>query len=66
MNRGLDGVYFRVKRDEKWGNACFSDLTPEEREKVCEGRSAEWFKSLAYHLADRLKLMGDMFDIIGN
>lgn len=63
MDRELDGCYFRVKRDEKWENICFSDLTPEEREKVCDGRSAEWFKSLAYHLADCLKLLGDKLDI---
>lgn len=65
MDRNLDGAYFRVKRGEKWKSICFSDLTDEEREKVCEGRSAEWIKSLAYHLADSLKQIGDRFDIIG-
>ena len=30
MDRNLDGVYFRVQRDGKWGNTCFSDLTQEE------------------------------------
>ena len=32
MDRNLDGIYFRVQRDEKWGNTCFSDLTQEEME----------------------------------
>ena len=32
MDRNLDGIYFRVQRDEKWENACFSDLTQEEME----------------------------------
>lgn len=27
MQRNLDGVYFRVERDGKWQNICFSDLT---------------------------------------
>ena len=36
MDRNLDGIYFRVQRDEKWGNACFSDLTQEEMERVME------------------------------
>ena len=27
----LDGVYFRVKRGNKWCNRCFSDLTGEEQ-----------------------------------
>lgn len=63
MNRNLDGAYFRVKRGEKWENVCFSDLTPEEREKVCEGQSAEWFKLMMYHMADCLKQLGDAFNI---
>ena len=63
MNRELDGVYFRIKRDGKWQPICFSDLTEEERENVCEGRSAEWLKALAYHLADCIKEIGEQFDI---
>ena len=63
MNRELDGVQFRVQRAGKWQSICFSDLTEEEREKVCEGRSAEWLKSLAYHLADCIKEIGKQFDI---
>ena len=64
MNRDLDGCYFRVKRDDKWQNVCFSDLTQDEREAVCKNRSAEWLESLAFHLADQLKLIGDQFNII--
>lgn len=63
MNRNLDGAYFRVERNGKFENVCFSDLTMEEKDKVCEGRSAEWFKSLAYHLAFCLKDLGDSLDI---
>ena len=65
MNRELDGVYFRIERDGKWQPICFSDLTEEEREKICEGRSAEWLKSLVYHLADCIKEIGKQFDIAG-
>lgn len=28
---GLDGVYFRIKRDNDHHNICFSDLTEEEK-----------------------------------
>lgn len=52
MNRNLDGCYFRVERDGKWQSICFSDLTAAERDKVTEGKTAEWLKSLCYHLAD--------------
>lgn len=37
--RDLDGVYFRTRRDEKWCDICFSDLTEEERKEVMENRS---------------------------
>ena len=65
MDRNLDGVYFRIKRDGKWQNVCFSDLTAEEREDKGQGRSKEWWKSLACIMADRLKEIGDTFDIVG-
>lgn len=64
MNRNLDGCYFRVERDGKWQDICFSDLTHAEREKMCEGRSAEWLASLCYHLADCIKDIGDQLDIV--
>lgn len=65
MDRNLDGIYFRAKRNGEWVNICFSDLTEEEREQVCEGRSAEWFRSLAYTLADTIKSIGEDFNLIG-
>ena len=46
MNRNLDGVYFRIKRDEKFENICFSDLTEEEKDEVLDGRSREWIMGL--------------------
>lgn len=63
MNRNLDGCYFRVMRMGKCENVCFSDLTEAEREAVCRDRSAEWYKSLAYHLADSLRAIGDALDL---
>ena len=32
----LDGVYFRVKRNGKWDNICFSDLTEDEQDVAIE------------------------------
>lgn len=63
MNRNLDGVYFRVKRDEKWQNLCFSDLTEEERNEVMNGRDEKWLRSLCNILANTLKNIGDQLDI---
>ncbi len=65
MNRNLDGCYFRIERDGKWQSICFSDLTAAERDKVTEGKTAEWLKSLCYHLADHLAMIGAQFDIMG-
>lgn len=65
MNRNLDGCYFRVQRDGKWQNICFSDLNEQEREEALRDRNAEWLKSLCGHLADRLMLIGEQFDIVG-
>lgn len=65
VQRNLDGCYFRVKRGENWENVCFSDLAQQERDEVCKDRSAEWFKSLAYHLADCIQSIGDELGIMG-
>ena len=64
MQRNLDGIYFRVKRNGKYENVCFSDLTETEREEICKNRPAEWYKEVAYHLADRLRIIGNTFDIV--
>ena len=63
--RDLDGVYFRVERDGQWTNRCWTDLTDEERERFGEGRGTEWWRSLADHLAERLRAMGDELDVVG-
>ena len=34
IERGLDGMYFRVERNGEWKDICFTDLIPEEREVV--------------------------------
>lgn len=65
MNRNLDGCYFRIERDGKWQNVCFSDLTRTEQERVMDGKNAEWLKSLCIHLANQLTMIGSQFDIVG-
>ena len=46
MNRNLDGVYFRVKRDDKWQNICFTDLTNEETNTILKDRTGTWLLSM--------------------
>lgn len=63
MDRELDGVYFRVKRNDKYDNVCFSDMTEEEMKDVLQGRDTEWLKSLCIILGKKIKEIGDYFDI---
>ena len=61
--RALDGVFFRVKRNDQWRNICFSDLTDSERTEMTKDRSIEWMTGLAFRLADVIRKIGDQFDI---
>ena len=64
MNRNLDGVYFRMKRDDKWQNICFSDLSDSEMEEVMQDRPVEWLKSMCKILGRTIKDIGDQLDIV--
>lgn len=63
MDRELDGVYFRVKRNDKYDNVCFSDMTEEEMKEVLQVRDTEWLKSLCIILGKKIKEIGDYFNI---
>jgi len=70
--RNLDGVYFRVERDGKRMNICYSDMEREEREEVVAARIAErtpeeqaaWWRSLADIMADQLYDMGEQLGVM--
>lgn len=55
MITNADGIYYRIKRDGKWQNICFTDLTTEERKalKLHEEYGDEQWERVALHLADR-------------
>lgn len=63
VERKLDGVFFRVKRNGKWNNICFSDMTHDERKEVIGERTCEWWMALAGMMADDLRAVGDKFGI---
>lgn len=65
MNRNLDGVYFRVEREGKWCNICFSDLTEKEMDKVMEFKNEAWLRSMCKILGKTIKGIGEAFDIVG-
>lgn len=60
MKRNLDGVYFRMGKE----NICFSDLTEEQRNKVMKKKDNVWLMALCNVLADTIKEIGDQFDIV--
>lgn len=66
MNRNLDGCYFRVNRDNKWQDICFSDLSSEERLEVLKGKDVAFLQRLCLILADTIKEIGEQFDLKGD
>lgn len=63
MDRNLDGYYFRVKRNDKWTNVCWSDMTNEERDEQMTNRDIEWLKSLCKGLGETIHQIGEDIDI---
>ena len=62
MRRNLDGVYFRIGKE----NICFSDLTEEQQDEMMNGRSEEWLKNMCKILAKTIKTIGDQLEIVGD
>lgn len=64
MNRNLDGVYFRINRDDSWQSICFSDLTEEEMDNVLQDKSEEWLRRMCKILGETIKDIGEQLDIV--
>lgn len=63
MNRNLDGIYLRIKRDGKWQPVCLSDMTQEELEENLHAERGEWLKGAIKHLVTIIQQIGDEYDI---
>lgn len=64
MNRNLDGIYLRIKRDGKYQAVCLSDMTADELEEALDPERGDWLKGAVIHLAGQLRAVGDKFDIV--
>ena len=64
MDRELDGIYFRVERNGKPENVCFSDMTEEQMDGILQCRDEQYLKNMCKILARTLKHVGDTFDIV--
>lgn len=66
MKRNLDGYYFRVQRNDRWQNVCFTDLTLDEKKQIMKDKGDVWLQSLALGLANVIRDIGEIYDISGN
>ena len=64
MNRNLDGIYLRIKRDGKYQAVCLSDMTADELEETLNSERGDWLKGAVIHLAGQLRAVGDKFNIV--
>ena len=54
----MDGMYFRVKRDEKYTNVCLSDMTSAERANILSGRESGELVRIIDHLVSIIRIEG--------
>lgn len=62
--RDLDGSYFRVKRNGKWQNISFSDLTESEMYEVIDSKGMMWLRNMCIFLGQTIRKIGDEFDLV--
>ena len=62
----LDGVFFRVNRNNKYFNICFSDLTETEQNEILEKMTPSELKRMCIILAKTLRSLGEEGDTISH
>ena len=63
MNRNLDDIYFRIERNGKFENVCFSDMTESEQREVLKDRPIRFVTEVALEMAKRLHEIGEELDL---
>jgi hypothetical protein len=59
MNRNLDDIYFRIERNGKFENVCFSDMTEAEQREVLKDKPIRFVTEVALEMAKRLHEIGE-------
>mgnify|MGYP000243585563 FL=1 len=62
--RNLDGVYYRVVRDGKHVNRCFSDLSEAEQDGIMAEYNAEQLRRLCRYLSMSQSQIGDTQELV--
>jgi hypothetical protein len=65
IERNLDGIYFRIERDGKYINRCFSDLTDKEQTESISRYDNTALQRMCKLLAGVLRYIADRFDLVG-
>ena len=63
VERELDGIYYRVKRNDKYFNLCFSDLIEEEQQEILNRLDINGLHRMCKLLAGALRMIGDQLDL---
>ena len=63
IKRDLEGIYFRVERNNKWETICFTDLTDDEKNEILKDKNEQWLKSMIVELATDLRNIGDQLNL---
>lgn len=64
--RCLDGMFFRIKRGDKYENLCISDLEDDEILTVLKDRDTYFLKKVIINLANTISNIGEQFDLMGH
>jgi hypothetical protein len=65
LERNLDGFYYRVERNNKFVNRCFTDLNDDEQNEMINRYEKEGLMRMIKELAVIIRDIGDQFDIFG-
>jgi len=63
VERELDGIYYRVKRNDKYFSLCFSDLTDEEQQEFLNRLDISGLQRMCKLLSGALRMIGDQLDL---
>lgn len=64
IQRHLDCTRFKMKRNDKWYDLCFTDLTIDERNEVMNRSGEELLRDMCHIMAVYLRALGDEFDVV--
>jgi hypothetical protein len=65
VKRDLDGCFFRVRREGKWYNLCWTDLTEVERTELVKEADKYWLRRMLEYITQLYRHAGDQLDLYG-